>query len=39
MTAAVPSPRAPEPLQFSIAGTVDTWDSFGRWLRIGARTV
>jgi hypothetical protein len=28
-----------ESLQFSIAGTVDTWDAFGRWLRIGARTV
>jgi hypothetical protein len=26
-----------ESLQFSIAGTIVTWDSFGRWLRIGER--
>ena len=28
---------APEPLRFSLAGTVATWDSFGRWVRIGER--
>jgi hypothetical protein len=37
MTTPFPSPTAPEPLQFSIAGTIATWDPFGRWLRIGVR--
>jgi hypothetical protein len=34
-----PSPSAPdsELLRFSILGTIVTWDSFGRWLRIGER--
>jgi hypothetical protein len=27
------------PLSFTIAGTIVTWDAFGRWLRIGARTL
>lgn len=27
----------PESLQFSIAGTIVAWDSFGHWLRIGER--
>jgi hypothetical protein len=27
------------PRSFTIAGTIDTWDAFGRWLRIGARTL
>jgi hypothetical protein len=37
MTTPFPSPTAPEPLRFSILGTIVTWDSFGRWLRIGER--
>jgi hypothetical protein len=37
MTTVFPSPPVPESLQFSIAGTIVTWDSFGRWLRIGER--
>jgi hypothetical protein len=36
MTTPFPSPTA-EPLRFSILGTVVTWDSFGRWLRMGER--
>lgn len=26
-------------LSFTIAGTIVTWDAFGRWLRIGARAL
>jgi hypothetical protein len=33
-----PSPTAPEPLRFSLTGTVATWDRFGRWLWIGERS-
>lgn len=32
-----PSPPGPEALQFSITGTIATWDPGGRWLRIGTR--
>lgn len=34
MTTASPPPSAPE-AQFSITGTIATWDPFGRWLCIG----
>jgi hypothetical protein len=37
MTTPFPAPTAPEPLRFSITGTIATWDQFGRWLRIGVR--
>jgi hypothetical protein len=37
MTTSSLSPPDPEPLRFSILGTIVTWDSFGRWLRIGER--
>ena len=37
MTTPLPSPTAPDLLRFSILGTIVTWDSFGRWLRIGER--
>jgi hypothetical protein len=37
MTMPVPSSAPPEPLRFSILGTIVTWDPFGRWLRIGER--
>ena len=39
MTTPFPSPTAPEPLRFSLTGTVATWDPFGRWLRIGERNL
>ena len=39
MTTPFPSPTAPEALQFSLLGTIVTWDSFGRWLRIGERNL
>jgi hypothetical protein len=32
-----PSPDAPEPLRFSITGTIVTWEPFERWLRMGIR--
>jgi hypothetical protein len=32
-----PSPAAPAPLQFSLAGIIVTWDLLGRWLRIVER--
>jgi hypothetical protein len=37
MTTPFPSPTSPEPLRFSITGTIATWEPFDRWLRIGAR--
>jgi hypothetical protein len=37
MTTPFPSPTAPEPLRFSITGTIATWEPFERWLRIGVR--
>jgi hypothetical protein len=37
MTTASPSLPASEALQFSLTGTIATWDHFGRWLRIGER--
>ena len=39
MTTPFPSPLAPDPLRFSILGTVVAWDAFGRWLRIGERNL
>ena len=37
MTTPFPAPTSPEPLRFSITGTIATWEPFDRWLRIGAR--
>jgi hypothetical protein len=37
MTIPFPSPTPAESLRFSVLGTIVTWDSFGRWLRIGER--
>jgi hypothetical protein len=37
MTTPVPSPLTSDPLRFSLTGTVATWDSVGRWLRIVER--
>ena len=34
---AISLPHGPRTLRFSIAGTIATWDPFGRWLRIGVR--
>ena len=39
MTTPSPSPRPPDPLRFSLTGTVATWDAVGRWLRIVERTL
>ena len=34
MTTPFPFPTAPDPLRFSITGTIATWNAFGRWLGI-----
>jgi hypothetical protein len=39
MATRFPSPTPPDRLQFSITGTIATWNAFGRWLGIGARDV
>jgi len=39
MTASVPFPFIPEPLRFSLTGTVATWDALGSWLRIVERNL
>jgi hypothetical protein len=40
MTTPFPAfPATPESLRFSILGTIVTWDSFGRWLRVGERNL
>jgi hypothetical protein len=37
MTTPFPSPTAPDPLPFSITGTIATWEPIGRWLSIAER--